>query len=140
METRRDEGQKGNNQNLSPPIKCHYDTLEITTDRPYHREMQQTSDGTSKRSEHPRIFDLGQKHGVAFHLSTRGRLCMLAGIGNSGCCLSGVVVAKMQQRVAVMEGAREMDDGFDQGVRDFNSQMPFAFRVQPIQPNLQERM
>ncbi|RYR42449.1 hypothetical protein Ahy_A08g038936 [Arachis hypogaea] len=45
-----------------------------------------------------------------------------------------------QQRVAVMEGAREMDDGFDQGVRDFNSQMPFAFRVQPIQPNLQERI
>ncbi|KAG4963296.1 hypothetical protein JHK84_040382 [Glycine max] len=44
-----------------------------------------------------------------------------------------------QQRLAV-EGAREVDNGFDQSVRDYNSHMPFAFRVQPMQPNLQERI
>ncbi|XP_072079120.1 agamous-like MADS-box protein MADS9 isoform X1 [Arachis hypogaea] len=64
------------------------------------------------------------------------------GIGDDVAAIMMMVVLGLeeQQRVAVMEGAREMDDGFDQGVRDFNSQMPFAFRVQPIQPNLQERM
>ncbi|KAG2389915.1 Floral homeotic protein [Vigna angularis] len=44
-----------------------------------------------------------------------------------------------QQRLAV-EGAREVENGFDQSVRDYNSHMPFAFRVQPMQPNLQERI
>ncbi|KAG4958441.1 hypothetical protein AAZX31_13G020700 [Glycine max] len=44
-----------------------------------------------------------------------------------------------QQRLAE-EGAREVDNGFDQSVRDYNSHMPFAFRVQPMQPNLQERI
>ncbi|KAK4273978.1 hypothetical protein QN277_017275 [Acacia crassicarpa] len=46
----------------------------------------------------------------------------------------------LQQHLAV-EGVRDLDNGFDQSIRDFNSQMPpFAFRVQPLQPNLQERM
>ncbi|KAI9097809.1 hypothetical protein K1719_025580 [Acacia pycnantha] len=45
----------------------------------------------------------------------------------------------LQQRLA-MEGAREMENGFDESVREFHSQMPFAFRVQPMQPNLHERM
>ncbi|XP_028781550.1 floral homeotic protein GLOBOSA-like isoform X2 [Neltuma alba] len=43
------------------------------------------------------------------------------------------------QRLA-MEGARELENGFDQSVREFHSQLPFAFRVQPMQPNLHERM
>ncbi|XP_054789031.1 agamous-like MADS-box protein MADS9 isoform X2 [Prosopis cineraria] len=43
------------------------------------------------------------------------------------------------QRLA-MEGARELENGFDQSVREFHSLMPFAFRVQPMQPNLHERM
>ncbi|XP_023523689.1 floral homeotic protein PMADS 2-like [Cucurbita pepo subsp. pepo] len=41
---------------------------------------------------------------------------------------------------AMGECVREMDNGYNQRMRDFNSQMPFAFRVQPIQPNLQERI
>ncbi|PSS00121.1 Floral homeotic protein like [Actinidia chinensis var. chinensis] len=36
--------------------------------------------------------------------------------------------------------SREMDNGYHQRVRDYQHQMPFAFRVQPIQPNLQERI
>nr|AFV74900.1 PISTILLATA-like protein [Balanophora laxiflora] len=41
---------------------------------------------------------------------------------------------------------KSMDDnmgkmeGFGNAGRDYNPQMPFAFRVQPIQPNLQERI
>ncbi|RVW51165.1 Floral homeotic protein PMADS 2 [Vitis vinifera] len=36
---------------------------------------------------------------------------------------------------------REVESGYHQrAVRDYNPQMPFAFRVQPIQPNLQERI
>lgn len=46
---------------------------------------------------------------------------------------------EQQQRLAV-EGAREVENGFDESVRDYNSHMPFAFRVQPMQPNLQERI
>ncbi|GAU34606.1 hypothetical protein TSUD_15210 [Trifolium subterraneum] len=47
-------------------------------------------------------------------------------------------ILQQQQR---MEGGREMDndDHFDESGRDFNSQMPFSFRVQPMQPNLHER-
>lgn len=46
-----------------------------------------------------------------------------------------------QQQMA-MEAAscRDVEDDYEQRVRDYNSQMPFAFRVQPIQPNLQDRM
>ncbi|XP_038899935.1 agamous-like MADS-box protein MADS9 [Benincasa hispida] len=44
-----------------------------------------------------------------------------------------------KEMVAMGDGVREMDIGYNQRMRDFNSQMPFAFRVQPIQPNLQER-
>ncbi|KAK7385133.1 hypothetical protein VNO78_30844 [Psophocarpus tetragonolobus] len=44
-----------------------------------------------------------------------------------------------QQRL-VVEGAREVENGFDQSIREYNSHMPFAFRVQPMQPNLQERI
>jgi MADS-box transcription factor len=40
-----------------------------------------------------------------------------------------------------MEAAnREIDDYYERTGRDYNSQMPLAFRVQPIQPNLQKRM
>jgi MADS-box transcription factor len=43
--------------------------------------------------------------------------------------------------MAMEAASREMEDDYEQRVRDYNiSQMPFAFRVQPIQPNLQERM
>ncbi|XP_004498359.2 agamous-like MADS-box protein MADS9 [Cicer arietinum] len=45
----------------------------------------------------------------------------------------------LQQRMAV-EGAREVENGFNQSGRDFNSQMPFSYRVQPMQPNLHERI
>nr|ALK01328.2 pistillata [Mercurialis annua] len=46
-----------------------------------------------------------------------------------------------QQEMAMEENVREMENPYhQQRVRDYNSQMPFAFRVQPIQPNLQERM
>ncbi|KAE8100205.1 hypothetical protein FH972_018130 [Carpinus fangiana] len=46
-----------------------------------------------------------------------------------------------QQEMAMEAASREMEDDYEQRVRDYNiSQMPFAFRVQPIQPNLQERM
>ncbi|PIA47574.1 hypothetical protein AQUCO_01400308v1 [Aquilegia coerulea] len=33
---------------------------------------------------------------------------------------------------------REMENGYHQKGRDYPAQMPFTFRVQPIQPNLQE--
>nr|TKS18622.1 MADS-box family protein [Populus alba] len=46
-----------------------------------------------------------------------------------------------QQEMAMEESAMEMENAYhQQRVRDYNSQVPFAFRVQPIQPNLQERM
>ncbi|KAJ6939197.1 agamous-like MADS-box protein MADS9 [Populus alba x Populus x berolinensis] len=46
-----------------------------------------------------------------------------------------------QQEMAMAENAMEMENAYrQQRVRDYNSQVPFAFRVQPIQPNLQERM
>ncbi|KAL7246189.1 hypothetical protein ACSBR2_001339 [Camellia fascicularis] len=46
----------------------------------------------------------------------------------------------LHQQEMNMESTREMENGYHQRVRDFQSQMPFAFRVQPIQPNLQERI
>nr|AJN00602.1 MADS domain transcription factor GLOBOSA-like protein [Camellia oleifera] len=46
----------------------------------------------------------------------------------------------LHQQEMNMESSREMENGYHQRVRDFQSQMPFAFRVQPIQPNLQERI
>jgi MADS-box transcription factor len=43
--------------------------------------------------------------------------------------------------MAMEENAMEMENAYHhQRVRDYNSQVPLAFRVQPIQPNLQERM
>nr|AAW78032.1 PISTILLATA-like protein [Thalictrum dioicum] len=33
---------------------------------------------------------------------------------------------------------RDMENGYNQKGRDYPAQMPFTFRVQPIQPNLQE--
>ncbi|XP_012078322.1 agamous-like MADS-box protein MADS9 [Jatropha curcas] len=46
-----------------------------------------------------------------------------------------------QQEMAIEENVRELENPYHQHrVRDYSSQMPFAFRVQPIQPNLQERM
>ncbi|MBA0710787.1 hypothetical protein Golax_010054 [Gossypium laxum] len=47
------------------------------------------------------------------------------------------------QQQLTYENVREHMDhhGYHRAARaDFNSQMPFAFRVQPMQPNLQERM
>uniref|UniRef100_A0A2N9ITG7 Uncharacterized protein n=1 Tax=Fagus sylvatica TaxID=28930 RepID=A0A2N9ITG7_FAGSY len=47
----------------------------------------------------------------------------------------------LHQQEMAMEASRDMNDDYEQRVmRDYNSEMPFAFRVQPIQPNLQERM
>nr|ALF08451.1 PISTILLATA-like protein [Thalictrum thalictroides] len=34
---------------------------------------------------------------------------------------------------------RDMENGYHQKGRDYPAQMPFTFRVQPIQPNLQEK-
>ncbi|KAJ6352695.1 hypothetical protein OIU76_001844 [Salix suchowensis] len=46
-----------------------------------------------------------------------------------------------QQEMAMEENAMEMESAYhQQRMRDYNFQAPFAFRVQPIQPNLQERM
>ncbi|KAG6776117.1 hypothetical protein POTOM_019621 [Populus tomentosa] len=46
-----------------------------------------------------------------------------------------------QQEMAMGENAMEMENAYhQQRMRDYNFQVPFAFRVQPIQPNLQERM
>nr|WAA27639.1 PISTILLATA-like protein 1 [Ilex verticillata] len=46
-----------------------------------------------------------------------------------------------QQEMAAMDAnVRECHGGYHQRVRDYQTQMPFAFRVQPIQPNLQERL
>ncbi|KAK6246283.1 hypothetical protein SCA6_009373 [Theobroma cacao] len=44
-----------------------------------------------------------------------------------------------QQHIAYENAREQMDNGY-QRARDYNSQIPFAFRVQPMQPNLQERM
>nr|AEA76417.1 putative GLO1 [Catharanthus roseus] len=46
-----------------------------------------------------------------------------------------------QQELANMKNAvEETEDVYHQRVRDYQSQMPFAFRVQPMQPNLHERI
>ncbi|KAE8100536.1 hypothetical protein FH972_018426 [Carpinus fangiana] len=46
-----------------------------------------------------------------------------------------------QQEMAKEAANREMEEAYEQNVRDYDcDQMPLAFRVQPIQPNLQERM
>ncbi|KAL3504285.1 hypothetical protein ACH5RR_034126 [Cinchona calisaya] len=48
-----------------------------------------------------------------------------------------------QQEMASMKagvGDPQSDDVYVQRVRDYQSQMPFAFRVQPMQPNLHERI
>ncbi|KAJ8762833.1 hypothetical protein K2173_022962 [Erythroxylum novogranatense] len=49
-----------------------------------------------------------------------------------------------RKQMVIEENVREMESWHhrhqEQGMRDYNSQMPFAFRVQPMQPNLQERM
>ncbi|XP_062160249.1 uncharacterized protein LOC133867485 isoform X2 [Alnus glutinosa] len=45
-----------------------------------------------------------------------------------------------QQEMAMEAASREMDDDYEQRVRDYDSQMPLAFRVQPVQPNLQRQI
>ncbi|KAM0946366.1 putative transcription factor MADS-MIKC family [Dioscorea sansibarensis] len=42
------------------------------------------------------------------------------------------------QQLAMNGNVREMELGYHHKDRDYPSQMPMAFRVQPIQPNLQE--
>nr|BAT57270.1 MADS-box transcription factor [Trillium camschatcense] len=42
------------------------------------------------------------------------------------------------QQLKMEESAREMDIGYHAKDGEFTNQMPMAFRVQPIQPNLQE--
>ncbi|CAK9152027.1 unnamed protein product [Ilex paraguariensis] len=49
-------------------------------------------------------------------------------------------VLRQQELVAMEANVRESHGGYHQRVRDYQTQMPFAFRVQPIQPNLQERL
>ncbi|PSS31879.1 Floral homeotic protein like [Actinidia chinensis var. chinensis] len=45
----------------------------------------------------------------------------------------------LHQQGMTME-SRDMENGYHQRVRDYQHQMPFAFHVQPIQPNLQDRI
>ncbi|KAE8100537.1 hypothetical protein FH972_018427 [Carpinus fangiana] len=47
---------------------------------------------------------------------------------------------QQEQEMAMKAASRDLEDDYVQRVRDYNSQMPLAFRVQPIQPNLQERI
>ncbi|XP_059453638.1 agamous-like MADS-box protein MADS9 [Corylus avellana] len=47
---------------------------------------------------------------------------------------------QQEQEMAMEAASRDLEDDYAQRVRDYNSQMPLAFRVQPIQPNLQERI
>uniref|UniRef100_A0A5B6Z0U9 Putative MADS-domain transcription factor n=1 Tax=Davidia involucrata TaxID=16924 RepID=A0A5B6Z0U9_DAVIN len=50
---------------------------------------------------------------------------------------------RWQQEMGMDGNVRDLENGYDhqRSVRDqFQPQMPFAFRVQPIQPNLQERI
>ncbi|CAK9152028.1 unnamed protein product [Ilex paraguariensis] len=48
---------------------------------------------------------------------------------------------RQQQELAAMDGVvREGQSGYHQRVREYQPHMPFAFRVQPIQPNLQDRI
>nr|AGS12591.1 PI MADS box protein [Ribes diacanthum]AHY19022.1 PI MADS box protein [Ribes diacanthum] len=57
--------------------------------------------------------------------------------------LNYVLNLQHQKEMAFDSNTRGMniDDGYHLKMRgDYNSQMPFAFRVQPIQPNLQERI
>ncbi|KAH1122972.1 hypothetical protein J1N35_006132 [Gossypium stocksii] len=44
-----------------------------------------------------------------------------------------------QQQIAYESAREQMDHGY-QRARDYNSQMSSTFQVQPMQPNLQERM
>nr|AIU94284.1 PISTILLATA-like protein [Prunus pseudocerasus] len=45
-----------------------------------------------------------------------------------------------KQEMKIEENVRELENGYHQRLGNYNNQIPFAFRVQPIQPNLQERM
>ncbi|EEF42094.1 agamous-like MADS-box protein MADS9 [Ricinus communis] len=52
-----------------------------------------------------------------------------------------LVSSQHQLQMETKQNMREMENPYhQQRVRDYNSQVPFAFRVQPIQPNLQGRM
>eukprot|EP00262_Sarcandra_glabra_P012913 TRINITY_DN3437_c0_g1_i1.p1 TRINITY_DN3437_c0_g1~~TRINITY_DN3437_c0_g1_i1.p1 ORF type:complete len:211 (-),score=43.71 TRINITY_DN3437_c0_g1_i1:253-885(-) len=42
------------------------------------------------------------------------------------------------QQLALDGNMRDLDNGYHPKERDYSSQMPFTFRVQPIQPNLQQ--
>ncbi|XP_043712013.1 agamous-like MADS-box protein MADS9 [Telopea speciosissima] len=44
----------------------------------------------------------------------------------------------LQQQMATEDNLREAENGYGQKGRDCNSYMPFAFRLQPVQPNLQD--
>ncbi|KAJ7965500.1 MADS-box transcription factor [Quillaja saponaria] len=52
---------------------------------------------------------------------------------------SSGLAEQYQQQLSMEASARDMDNGYHHG-RDYNSHLPFTFRVQPIQPNLQQRM
>nr|AIE44761.1 putative MADS-domain transcription factor PI [Liriodendron tulipifera] len=43
-----------------------------------------------------------------------------------------------QQQLAMDGNAREMDHGYNQREREYHQQLPFTFRLQPIQPNLHQ--
>ncbi|XP_039122227.1 MADS-box transcription factor 2 isoform X1 [Dioscorea cayenensis subsp. rotundata] len=47
-------------------------------------------------------------------------------------------ILQHHQQMAMNGNVRDMELGYHQKDRDYPSQMPMAFRVQPIQPNLQE--
>nr|ABQ85946.1 MADS-box transcription factor PI-like 1 [Trochodendron aralioides] len=44
-----------------------------------------------------------------------------------------------QQEMAMDGRLREMENGYAPKMRDYLPQMPFAFRLQPMQPNLQDK-
>ncbi|KAF8404049.1 hypothetical protein HHK36_008926 [Tetracentron sinense] len=50
-----------------------------------------------------------------------------------------IITFAHQQEMAMDGRVREMENGYPQNARDYLQQMPFGFRVQPMQPNLQDR-
>nr|ASY97767.1 PI [Cercidiphyllum japonicum] len=75
------------------------------------------------------------ENGLAIIRDKQERILMLAEEDKS-------LSYKLQQlEMAMEDNVRQMNNGYHpRAVRDYNTQMSFAFCVQPIQPNLQERI
>nr|UXR27448.1 MADS transcription factor PI1 [Staphisagria picta] len=52
--------------------------------------------------------------------------------------LNYILQHQKQQQMQMNGNARDMENEYNQNGRDYPSQMPFTFRAQPMQPNLQE--